>query len=182
MAATSTKLMVLADTIERLGLAYHFESKIDEKLEQVFNSEEDYDLLIYSLLHFDFVCSDNIGIMLAAENKLKENLCGDIEGLLSLYEAAHVRIHDENILDEAMAFTTHELSNMLAELESPMKEKVQQALDYPLHKSLTILNLRFYIPIYEKDELRNELLLRLAKFNFNFLQNIYRNELFQLST
>lgn len=105
-----------------------------------------------------------------------------MEGLLSLYEAAHVRIHDENILDEAVAFTTHHLGRMLPQLEPRPKEKVQHALVYPLQRSLTVLTLHFHISNYEKDESRDEVLLRLAKLNFNFLQNVYRDELFQLST
>ncbi|KAH6771730.1 hypothetical protein C2S51_010134 [Perilla frutescens var. frutescens] len=192
MAATSTKLMVLVDTLERMGLSYHFKTEINDKLKQVYDSideEQDYDLfttaLRFRLLrqHQYHVSCNALGKFVDEDNKLmKESLCSDIEGLLSLYEAAHVRIHDEYILDEAEAFTTHHLANMLPELEPHIKEKVQQALDYPLHKSLTIFNLRFHISIYEKDNSRNELLLRLAKLNFNFLQNTYRNELFQLTS
>ncbi|KAH6816229.1 hypothetical protein C2S51_021049 [Perilla frutescens var. frutescens] len=191
MDATSIKLMILIDKLERLGLAYHFETEIEAKLKQVYDSaeeEQDYDLfataLRFRLLrqHQYHVSSNAFEKFVDKDNKLKESFYSDIAGLLSLYEAAHVRIHDENILDEAVAFTTHHLSNMLPELESPIKEKVQQALDYSLHKSLTIFNLRFYISIYEQDDSRDELLLRLAKLNFNFLQNIYRNEIFELTT
>ncbi|KAH6818181.1 hypothetical protein C2S51_001784 [Perilla frutescens var. frutescens] len=193
MAATSTKLLVLVDKLERLGLAYHFETEIENKLKQVYDSVEKehdhYDLfstaLRFRLLrqHQYHVSCNGFNKFVDKDNKLKQSLCGDIEGLLSLYEASHVRIYDENILEEAVVFTTHHLSNVLPELESPIKEKVQQALDYPLHKSVAILNLRFYISIFEKEvDSRDELLLRLAKLNFNFLTNIYRNELFQLST
>lgn len=101
----------------------------------------------------------------------------DGEGLLSLYEAAHVRTHDENVLEEAVEFTRHHLSDMLPQLKSPFKDKVQLALKHPLHKSVPLIQTRFYIAIYENDESRDELLLRLAKLNFSFLQNIYRNEL-----
>ncbi|KAH6832661.1 hypothetical protein C2S53_006448 [Perilla frutescens var. hirtella] len=53
MAATSTKLMiVLIDKLERLGLAYHFETEIENKLKQVYDSiedEQDYDLFTTAL-------------------------------------------------------------------------------------------------------------------------------------
>lgn len=115
------------------------------------------------------------------ENKFRENLSSDVEGLLSLHEAAHIRIPGENILEEAVAFTRHHLTRMLPQLESSSREQVQHALKYPLHKNLAILSLRFRIDAYENDDSRDELLLRMAKLNFNFLQNIYRNEIFQVA-
>ncbi|EYU17869.1 hypothetical protein MIMGU_mgv11b019604mg, partial [Erythranthe guttata] len=50
MAQTSGKLIKLVDALERLGLAYHFETEIEEKLEQIYNDEgEDYDLCTTAL-------------------------------------------------------------------------------------------------------------------------------------
>ena len=40
------------------------------------------------------------------ETLIKANLISDVMGMLSLYEAAHLGIHEEGILDEALAFTT----------------------------------------------------------------------------
>lgn len=114
-------------------------------------------------------------------NKFKETLIDDTEGLLSLYEAAHLGIRDEKVLEQALEFTRQQLTRMLPQLKSPLKEKVQHALKNPLHRSVAIIEIRFYISIYGKDESRDELLLKLAKFNFNFLQNIYKNEILQLS-
>lgn len=125
------------------------------------------------------------------DNKLKEKLSKDVEGLLSLYEAAHVRIQKENVLEEAVAFTTNHLTRMLPQMEPHLKQEVEQALKDPLHKSLTIFNLPSYINIYEnKHRARGDgdghgdgaVLLRLAKLNFNFMQNVFKNELFQLTT
>lgn len=41
MAAESAKLMILIDKIERLGLTYHFDKEIEEKLKQVYDSAEE---------------------------------------------------------------------------------------------------------------------------------------------
>lgn len=53
MAATSTKLLILVDKLERLGLAYHFETEIEDKLKRVYEEEEedddDYDLFTTAL-------------------------------------------------------------------------------------------------------------------------------------
>ncbi|KAH6767701.1 hypothetical protein C2S52_018684 [Perilla frutescens var. hirtella] len=189
--ATSTKLMVLIDKLERLGLAFYFQAEIDEKLQQVYNnssnSNEDDDLfttaLRFRLLrqHEHHVSCNVFDKFVDEDNKFKETLSSDVEGLLSLYEAAHVRIHNENILDEAVAFTVHHLTNMLLKLESPIKERVQQALKHSIHRGIPILNVRFYISVYEREGSTDELLVKLAKLNFNYLQNIYRKELSQLS-
>lgn len=98
-----------------------------------------------------------------------------------MYEAAHVQIHEEDILEEAVAFTTHHLTRMVHQLQSPLQDKVKQALEHSLHTGAPILQARHYISIYEKNESRDELLLKLAKLNFNFLQNLYKKELCELS-
>ena len=105
----------------------------------------------------------------------------DVEGVLSLYEAAYVRFHDEEILQRAEVFSNSYLRRIEAELESPLREKVKRALEHPLHRSNTMVYARIFISIYEKGDSKNQLLLKLAKFNFNFLQNLYRKELYILS-
>ncbi|KAG6431209.1 hypothetical protein SASPL_109286 [Salvia splendens] len=67
---------------------------------------------------------------------------------------------------------------MLPTLESPIKENVEQALK---HSIPLILNIRFYISIYKSEEGTDGSLLKLAKLNFIFLQNIYRKELAEIT-
>ncbi|KAK6161730.1 hypothetical protein DH2020_005111 [Rehmannia glutinosa] len=192
MAPTPTysELIKLIDIIERLGLAYPFESEIEEKLEQIYNfhdEDEKYDLFTTSLRfrllrqHRYHVSCSVFDKFKDTKNKLKETLCSDVEGLLSFYEAAHIRIHGEDILEEAANFTRHHLSLMVPKLESPIKEKVKQALEQSLHRGVPIIEIRRYISIYEREDSRDEQLLKLAKLNFNFLQNLYRKELSELS-
>lgn len=135
----------------------------------------------YNSILFYWNGTDVFEKFLEQDNKLRQSLSDDVEGLLSLYEAAHVRIHDEHILDEAVAFTVHHLTNMLPEVESPMKEKVQQALTHSIHRGIPFLNIRFYISMYGRDGATDESLFKLAKLNFNFLQNMYKKELCQLT-
>ncbi|KAK4435853.1 Gamma-cadinene synthase [Sesamum alatum] len=195
-AAKSGKLIALIDKLERLGLAYHFETDIEEKLQEIYinvnansgNEDDDYDLfttaLRFRLLrqHRFHVSCSVFDKFTNKDHKFKEHLSSDTEGLLSLYEAAHARIHGEDVLEEAVAFTTHHLSRMLQQLDqSPLKDKVKRALEQALHRGVPIIETRIYLSIYERDESRDELLLKLAKLNFSFLQNLYRKELCEVS-
>ncbi|RVW68202.1 putative terpene synthase 2 [Vitis vinifera] len=49
------------------------------------------------------------------KGRFKESLINDACGLLGLYEAAHLRVWEEDILDEALAFTTTHLKSMVVE-------------------------------------------------------------------
>ncbi|KAH6769410.1 hypothetical protein C2S51_014746 [Perilla frutescens var. frutescens] len=182
--------MILIDTLERLGLAYHFEPEIEHKLREIYNAGEeegDCDVFTTSLRfrllrqHQHHISCNVFNKFVDKDGKFEETLVRDPEGLLSLYDAAHVRFHDEKILDEAARFTRLELSGMESQLESPLREKVKRALEHPLHREVPIFYTRVFISIYESDDSRDEQLLKLAKFNFNFLQNLYKNELCQLT-
>ncbi|KAL8055495.1 hypothetical protein ABFX02_04G059400 [Erythranthe guttata] len=192
------KKLVLIDTLERLGLSYHFDQEIESQLQQIFvnfhqDSQEEYDLFTTALgfrlfrQHRHHVSSNVFDKFKGEGNKsFKETLESDGKGLLSLYEAAHLRIHGEQILDEALAFTTHHLNLMLQDpkllLESPLLvEQVKRALQNPLLRGVPRIEARHYISFYEKDESRNDLLLKLAKLDFNYVQNMHKQELSQLS-
>ncbi|KAL7105738.1 hypothetical protein ACP275_07G063500 [Erythranthe tilingii] len=190
VAATSGELVIIVDTLERLGLAYHFEAEIEEKLEQIYKEDQEYDDLFTTALVFRLLRQHRYQVSCGVfdrfkdgkDEKLNETLIiNDVEGLLSLYEAAHVRIHGEDILEEAVTFTRHHLTVMEPKLLSPLKDKVKRALHHPFHKGVTLIEARVFISIYEKDDSRDELVLRLAKLNFNFLQNMYKEEICELS-
>nr|QXY08399.1 putative viridiflorene synthase [Leonurus sibiricus] len=187
--ASSGNLIILLDTIERLGLSYHFETEMKLKLDQIYNFHQDFDLFTtahrFRLLRQNQyqVSCDVFAKFIGKDNKFEDIHSSDVDGLLSLYEASHVRVDGESVLEEAVAFTTDHLTRLAQVLPeaSLSKDKVKQALQHPLHKGVPICNIRRYISIYERDESRIQLLLEIAKINFNFLQNIYKNELCQLS-
>ncbi|KAG8389008.1 hypothetical protein BUALT_Bualt02G0184700 [Buddleja alternifolia] len=202
--------LILIDTVERLGVGYHFEQEIEDQLQQIFKFQSQDSDLFTTALQFrllrqhryhvssnnfhnftrktsNLINPDNIvetgafDKFKGIDDKFKENLGSDAKGLLSLYEAAHLRIHGEDILEEALAFTVHHLNRMVQQIESPLKDQVKRALQQSLHRGVPRIETRNFISFYEKDDSKNEQLLKLAKLDFNYLQNLYKKELSELS-
>jgi (-)-germacrene D synthase len=110
------------------------------------------------------------------QGNFSEILTRDIEGLLSLYEATHVMIKGEDILEVALAFTTTHLDSIAKQLSHPHAIQVKHSLRQTLHKNYPRLDARNYISIYEKDPSHNKNLLILAKLDFNMLQSLHQKE------
>lgn len=114
------------------------------------------------------------------EGTFKASLTSDVRAMLSLYEAAHLRLHGEEVLDEAISFTITHLRHSLMEIghTSPhLSEKVMWALNRPVHKTIPMLESRHYISIYPKEDSHNKTLLKLAELDFNLLQALHQKEL-----
>lgn len=195
LVASGTKpaeKMDFINTIERLGLSYHFHKEIEDQLENLFlvhaNAEDvkDNDMLNTAVSFRIFrqhgykISSDVFSKFKASNGKFDEALAGEAMGMLSLYEATHVRIHGEEILDEALAFTACHLEKMVADLNSALAKQVRHALDQPLHKGIPRVEAKHFISFYEEDPSKNELLQRFAKLDFNLVQMLHKQELSQL--
>ncbi|KAB2605759.1 terpene synthase [Pyrus ussuriensis x Pyrus communis] len=90
------------------------------------------------------------------DGKFEESLGTDAVGLLTLFETTHVRVHGEDLLDEALTFTT-------THLESSIEA----------HR-LSPLEARSYLSIYEeRGHSVNQTLLTFAKLDFNLLQQVH---------
>ena len=103
-------------------------------------------------------------------------LIKNIEGILSLYEATHIMVHGEDILEEALAFTTTHLESISKQLSHPHALRAKHCLTQTLHKNIPRLEARSYISRYEQDPSHNDNLLILAKLDFNNLQNLHQKE------
>ncbi|XP_062076343.1 alpha-humulene synthase [Humulus lupulus] len=188
----------LINAVERLGLSYLFESEIENELESIYNKSVDQNYILkdenlhdaslrFRLLrqHGFRVSSPDIFEKFKDEDgNFKECLVSDTIGLLSLYEASHLSCVGENILDEALAFTTTHLTEFLAnkkEHDDPLSKEISQALERPLRKSLERLAARHFISIYENETSHNKVLLQLAKLDFNLLQSMHKKELSEIS-
>ena len=102
-----------------------------------------------------------------------------IEDLLSLYEATHLRVHGEEILDEALELTRTKLEELKVshDLKPSLTRRVLQAISRPMRKALPRLLAREHISFYQEDECHKEILLKFAKLDFNILQQEHQEEL-----
>ncbi|KAL3828355.1 hypothetical protein ACJIZ3_017157 [Penstemon smallii] len=175
--------MNLIDTLERLGISYHFENEIEEKLQQFFNlntNYESYDLYTVALhfrlfrQHGHHISSEIFNKFLDGNGKFQEELKSDVKGLLSLYEASYLRIRGENILEEALVFTTTNLKSMAPNLGSLLRNQVLHALNQPLHLGNPRIESRNFISTYEENESKHESLLKFAKLDYNLLQMLHK--------
>ncbi|KAL3736265.1 hypothetical protein ACJRO7_025255, partial [Eucalyptus globulus] len=113
-----------------------------------------------------------------SEGNFRESLISDVCRLLSLYEAFHLRCHGDSILDEALPFaTTHLESINESKVSTSLAKQVSHALKQPLRKGLPRLEASHYIPLYQEEPSHDEVLLTLAKLNFNLLQEQHQKEL-----
>ncbi|KAH9691787.1 alpha-humulene/(-)-(E)-beta-caryophyllene synthase [Citrus sinensis] len=149
-SADSLTQLKLIDAILRLGVGYQFERELEEALQNLcdaysnnfYNIEDDdpyHVALRFRLLRqrgYKVSC-DIFNQFKDGKGNFKESLKTDVSGMLSLYEAAHLGVHGEDILDEAIAFTT-------THLQSSMAPKVIHALLQPLHKGMPRLEARWW--------------------------------------
>lgn len=108
---------------------------------------------------------------------------GNIKGMIELFEASHLGLDGENILEEAKAFSWGRLKEIISRVDDDDKvtKQVVHSLERPLHWRVQWFNIRSYIDFYEKEEGKNMALLRLAKLNFNMVQAVHQKDLKHIS-
>ncbi|KAL0928450.1 hypothetical protein M5K25_000332 [Dendrobium thyrsiflorum] len=183
----------LIDSLQRLGVGYHFEEEIDKRLREIHDHNgkiEGNDLqavaLKFRLLrqHGYNVTSDVFSKYKDDEGKFKSNLANNVRGLLSLYEACFLSTHEDDILDEALKFTKHHLQSLseVDQVDPTLKSLISLALELPFHRKIPRLGARYYMRGYEQDkENRNDVVLELSKLDFNLLQLLHYEEARRLS-
>ncbi|XP_027342115.1 probable terpene synthase 2 [Abrus precatorius] len=177
------------DSLQRLGVSYHFQHEIDKSLKQIHNTftndnsiEEESCLHCLALL-FRLLRQGGYHISSEIFNKFKNNqgnfnekVAKDVQGMWNLFEAAQLRGHGEDILDEALDFTYIHLKSLINQLSPSLAAQVSHCLSKPLHKEIPRLKARRYMPFYEDDPSHSKALLNFAKLDFNLQQKLHQKE------
>lgn len=185
----------LFDSIQRLGLKYLLHKDIKQAVDVIHNNSAHAWLIsddLYStalrfriLREHGYTVSQDVFRRFTDEaGNLKKNLCEDVKGLLSLYEASFFGFKGEDIIDKAKDFSTTHLKNAVkGDLISPdMARKVNHALDMPLHWKLARVEAKWYIDTYEQEQNMIPNLIKLAKLDYNIVQSVYQKEVSKLAS
>ncbi|XP_027155596.1 terpene synthase 10-like [Coffea eugenioides] len=188
--------MELVDGLERLGLAYHFEGRINRLLSSAYkaihegNHKRNKEDLYAAALEFRIfrqngfnVPQDIFNDFITEDGEFDESLSEDTMGLLSLYEASFLSLEGEATLDLAREFTTKHLNNYLGKenTDQNLRILVYHALELPLRWRAPRIEARWYIDAYERSPNVNPTLLELAKIDFNIVQAIHQQDLKHVS-
>ncbi|CAI0454664.1 unnamed protein product [Linum tenue] len=191
----------LIDAVQRLGVGYHFEAEIEAILEKVhdmgevlFANIDDKDTNLYhAALRFRLLrqqgfptSPDEFKKLKNSDGRFKEWLSRDVQGLLSLYEAAHMAFNGEDILDEALSFATKSLKSIGLPTQEKISPSFQKQIDFALRlpawkcpsRSLARHSIDNF---YSEDSALNQNLLTFAKLDFNMVQSFHQQELRELS-
>uniref|UniRef100_A0A0D9W3J5 Terpene synthase N-terminal domain-containing protein n=1 Tax=Leersia perrieri TaxID=77586 RepID=A0A0D9W3J5_9ORYZ len=182
--------MKLVDTVQHLGMDHLFKEEIECALKDIYEKElASSDLhevaLRFHLLreHGYFVSPDVFNKFKGDDGTFSNELADDPRGLLSLYNAAHLFIHGEPELDEAISFARRHLESITQHnvLNAPLADQVKRALHWPRPRTHKRVEMVSYISEYDQEDGHNPVLLELAKLDFNILQRVHLKELKEIS-
>ncbi|XP_062087436.1 (3S,6E)-nerolidol synthase 1-like [Humulus lupulus] len=185
----------MIDAIQRLGIDYIFEEEIDGILQsqshhKFFNEFEHHhqDDLHEVALRFRLLRQHGHFIPADIFNKYKDNngmfsirLSEDVDGLMSLYEASHLSIDGEHILDEAALFSAQHLDASMKRPHLYQTRFVARTLENPRHKTLSKFTAKDLLGVYPSENGHINVLKELAKVEFNRVQFIHRMEIDQVT-
>lgn len=176
-------------SVHRLGLSYLYPEEINAQLDKLFKEHnlKDYEEVDLYTISVQFQVYRHHGYRLSSDvfNKFKDSSSGtfkeyitsDVKGMLGLYESAYLRLHGEDILDEALEFTETRLKKIVCTLEGNLARQVNQVLKRSFHNGMPMVEARLYFSTYKEESSSDESILELAKVHFNYLQLLQKEEL-----
>lgn len=94
-----------------------------------------------------------------------------------MYEAAQMRTHGDDILEEICDFSKTQLRSLVTQLEPSLVGQVNHCLNHPLNKSVPRFEAKYHMSVYEQHCSHDETLLKFAKVKFNILQRMHQKEI-----
>ncbi|KAG2261037.1 hypothetical protein Bca52824_068116 [Brassica carinata] len=185
---SAKRKLLLIYLMTSLGVAYHFEDEIEKTLAHAFERIDDmianeHDLYTIAIFFWVFrtygynMSADAFKRFKGDDGMFMDSLAKDAKGMLSLYEAAHLRTTRDYIMDEALSFTMEHMESLEGRARPHLSRLIHNALGLSQHWNMEILVAMEYVSFYEQEEDHDETLLKFSKLNFKLLQLIYLKEL-----
>ncbi|KAL0925855.1 hypothetical protein M5K25_004226 [Dendrobium thyrsiflorum] len=189
----------LFDSLQKLGVAYHFEEEIKYLLNLMKNSEEKLRMEFTEDVHvmaLYFRLSREHGFEVSKDLLVKsykyESGCfrpfvfDNIKGMLSLYEASFLAMDGEDEIDDAQDFALKHLNDFMRSNSSTnplLAQHIAMALELPLHHRIPKFQAQMFIKHSHHIEEINvdSIVLELGQLDFNMTQSIYKWELKEIS-
>ncbi|KAF2309332.1 hypothetical protein GH714_001663 [Hevea brasiliensis] len=190
----------IIDTLERFGVAYHYEDQTGTKLKSIYDNIIDKQRLkqephLYATaLQFRLLRKHGYNVpqevfcsFMDLEGNFKASPCHDVKGLVYLYEASYLSLPGEAILEEAQKFSSKNLKAYLKKESNSSTSgddaknyhlnMARHALELPLHWRMQKLEARWFIDVYQNSPDMKPILLELAKLDFNIVQAVHQQDL-----
>lgn len=101
---------------------------------------------------------------------------------MGLYEASHLSIDGEDVLDEAGDFCVKLLTERVKNLDHYQARIVENTLAHPFHKSLARLTAKnLFVSNFQSKNEWTHVFEDLAKIDFNLVQSLHQKEMVQVS-
>ncbi|TYH74752.1 hypothetical protein ES332_D05G424200v1 [Gossypium tomentosum] len=172
--ANSTQKLTVIDSVQRLGVSYHFTKEIEDELENIYHNNNDAENNLYTTsLRFRILREHGFNVSCNAFNKFNDEQ-GNFKSSVTNDGSW------EDILDEAISFSANNLSLAVASLDYPLSEQVSHALKQSIRRGLARVEARHYLSVYQDIESHNKALLEFARIDFNMLQLLHRKELSEI--
>ncbi|XP_020164709.2 tau-cadinol synthase-like [Aegilops tauschii subsp. strangulata] len=180
--------ITLVDSLQHLGIDHLFAEQIRTSLWDIHGTEFSSSSLHYVALRFRLLREHGIWVSTDVFNNFrgkdgcfKKDITNEPKGLLSLYNAAYLFVHNEPELEEAISFARHHLEVIRGSLNSPLAEQVKRALQVPLPRTSRRVETLHYLSEYKKEKDYKPLMLELAQLDFTLLRHVQLMELKDIS-
>ncbi|XP_019426256.1 PREDICTED: (3S,6E)-nerolidol synthase 1 isoform X3 [Lupinus angustifolius] len=194
---SSLQKLYMIDAMQHLNIDYHFQEEIDDFLwkEYVIYSNSGDGFGHHDLhqiaLHFrlfrqqgHYVPPEVFNKFIDKRGKFNQRLCGNMKGIRDLYEASHLSIAGEDILDEAEQFSKQVLKERLLGdcFDNHEAKLIRNTLQHPSHKSLAMLTGReFFGDFHSMNNGWLGSFKDFAKIDFSLQQHLHQQEILQIS-